>query len=209
MRPELEIIALKPGDEVVGAATRPDDAELVFVTSDAQLLRFPAAAVRPQGAPAGGMAGIKLGGKAEAIAFSVARRGPRRRRGHRLRGGRHDRPARCGPRARSSRLPSSPAKGRATGGVRAHAFLKGEDGLTLAWVGAEPALAVRAGRARARALPERRQARRVRVSPSRAVIGSIGTTAWGMTGAIMLVSGLPGVGKTTVAREMALRGRPR
>ena len=28
-----------------------------------------------------------------------------------------------------------PGKGRATGGVRAHSFLKGEDSLALAWVG--------------------------------------------------------------------------
>src|SRR5690606_27536368 len=46
---DVEIIALKDGDSVVGAAPAPDDAELVFVTSDAQLLRFDASAVRPQG----------------------------------------------------------------------------------------------------------------------------------------------------------------
>ena len=60
VRPELEIIGLKPGDAVVGAASAPDDAELVFIANDAQLLRFAASAVRPQGAPAGGMAGINL-----------------------------------------------------------------------------------------------------------------------------------------------------
>jgi DNA gyrase subunit A len=34
-----------------------------------------------------------------------------------------------------------PAKGRATGGVRCHRFLKGEDTLVLAWAGATPARA--------------------------------------------------------------------
>ena len=34
-----------------------------------------------------------------------------------------------------------PKKGRGTGGVRAHRFLKGEDTLVLAWVGATPARA--------------------------------------------------------------------
>ncbi len=34
-----------------------------------------------------------------------------------------------------------PAKGRGTGGVRAHRFLKGEDLLVAAWVGPGPALA--------------------------------------------------------------------
>ena len=74
VRPELEIIALKPGDAVVGAASAPDDAELVFVSSDAQLLRFAAASVRPQGAPAGGMAGINLSAKAGVVFFGERRR---------------------------------------------------------------------------------------------------------------------------------------
>ncbi|MGN6126116.1 MAG: DNA gyrase/topoisomerase IV subunit A, partial [Humibacter sp.] len=39
-RPEFEVIALKPGDTVVGACEASDDDELVFVTTDAQLLRF-------------------------------------------------------------------------------------------------------------------------------------------------------------------------
>ncbi len=33
-----------------------------------------------------------------------------------------------------------PGKGRATGGVRCHRFLKGEDALLLAWAGPSPAL---------------------------------------------------------------------
>jgi DNA gyrase subunit A len=125
---------------VVGAGSAPDDAELVFVTSDAQLLHFAASGVRPQGAPAGGMAGIKLGAKAEVIAFSVLDSGGGHRR-DRVRRDRHDRRHRCGPREVVA-FAEFPGKGRATGGVRAHAFLKGEDRLTLAWVGAEPALAV-------------------------------------------------------------------
>jgi DNA gyrase subunit A len=34
-----------------------------------------------------------------------------------------------------------PGKGRATGGVRCHRFLKGEDALILAWAGSPPARA--------------------------------------------------------------------
>src|SRR5690606_18678219 len=71
VRPELEIIALKPKDRVVGAAAAPDETELVFVTSDAQLLHFVASNVRPQGAAAGGMAGVKISGSAEVISFTV------------------------------------------------------------------------------------------------------------------------------------------
>ncbi|OUD85545.1 hypothetical protein BC477_14130 [Clavibacter michiganensis subsp. michiganensis] len=45
-------------------------------------------------------------------------------------------------RAKVSAFGDFPRKGRATGGVRAHAYLKGEDHLALAWVGPGPALAV-------------------------------------------------------------------
>ena len=68
-KPEFEIIALKPGDEVVGAAQGADSDELVFVASDAQLLRFPSSTVRPQGRSAGGMAGINLSADARVISF--------------------------------------------------------------------------------------------------------------------------------------------
>src|SRR5690606_33861652 len=70
-RPDFEVISLKAGDEVMGAGQGPDSLELVFVTSDAQLLHFSAAAVRPQGAAAGGMAGINLSGGAEVIFFGA------------------------------------------------------------------------------------------------------------------------------------------
>ncbi|MEO9151281.1 MAG: DNA topoisomerase IV subunit A, partial [Lapillicoccus sp.] len=57
-RGDWELISLKEGDRVVGACEIPSDSwDLVFITSDAQLLHFPAAAVRPQGRSAGGMAG--------------------------------------------------------------------------------------------------------------------------------------------------------
>lgn len=48
---ELEVISLKDGDRVVGATQlRTGDEDLVFITSDAQLLRYPASSVRPQDA---------------------------------------------------------------------------------------------------------------------------------------------------------------
>jgi len=43
--------------------------------------------------------------------------------------------------AKTTPLSEYPAKGRATGGVRAHRFLKGEDTLLVAWVGLSPARA--------------------------------------------------------------------
>ncbi len=141
VRSSWEIIALKEDDEVVGAAPAADDAlELVFLTSDAQLLRFPAGSVRPQGRTAGGMAGIRLSPKARAVFFGVLD------------------PTRDGivvtASGSSGALPGTepgavkvtpyaeyPAKGRGTGGVRCHRFLKGEDTLVLAWVGSLPARA--------------------------------------------------------------------
>jgi DNA gyrase subunit A len=71
-RDEFELITLKDDDRVVGAAyLTGDDAELVFITSDAQLLRFAAVSVRPQGRPAAGMAGIRLSEGATAIWFGA------------------------------------------------------------------------------------------------------------------------------------------
>src|SRR5919112_1493284 len=60
-RDAWEVIALKDGDQVVGAVElTTGEEELCFISSDAQLLHFPAVGVRPQGRPAGGIAGMKL-----------------------------------------------------------------------------------------------------------------------------------------------------
>jgi DNA gyrase subunit A len=67
-----------------------------------------------------------------------------------------------------------PPKGRATGGVRAHRFLKGEDVLTVAWAGHGPALAV-ANDGAARVLPEPGAKRDASGVALAAVIGSIGS----------------------------------
>ncbi len=68
-----EIIRLEPGDHVVGAVELGDETqELVFVTSDAQLLHFPASAVRPQGRAGGGVAGIKLADGAKVVFFGAS-----------------------------------------------------------------------------------------------------------------------------------------
>lgn len=134
---DVEIVALKPGDAVVGADLAPDGVELVFVASDAQLLRFDAASVRPQGRAAGGMAGIRLAPGAEAISFAAVR--PDAEAVVVTIAGSSQ--AIAGTDAGSAKVSSFdefPAKGRATGGVRAQRFLKGEDALVLAWVGSEP-----------------------------------------------------------------------
>ena len=69
---EFEVISLKEGDRVVGAVQlTSEDTDLVFITTDAQLLRFQAAAVRPQGRAAGGMAGIRLSAGAAVVWFGA------------------------------------------------------------------------------------------------------------------------------------------
>ncbi|MFX6728767.1 hypothetical protein ABTH13_20675, partial [Acinetobacter baumannii] len=66
-----------------------------------------------------------------------------------------------------------PPKGRATGGVRAQRFLRGEDALTLAWVGVEPRAVGADGSTRA--LPASGAKRDASGQTIDAVIGAVGT----------------------------------
>jgi DNA gyrase subunit A len=138
---ELEVISLKDGDRIVGAVElRTGEEDLVFISDDAQLLRFQASIVRPQGRPAGGMAGIKLatGSKVisftavdpavDAVVFTVA-------------GSRGTLDDSVQTTAKLTPFDQYPRKGRATGGVRCQRFLKGEDCLSLGWAGPVPARA--------------------------------------------------------------------
>ena len=148
---DFEVITLKDGDRVVGAVQLTDeDQDLTFITSDAQLLRFPASAVRPQGRAAGGMAGIRLSPGASVIWFGAVDPAAG------VQDAASDGPA-AGPvvvtvAGAAGALPGTtaatvkvtpfaefPPKGRATGGVRCHRFLRGEDILVLAWAGPGPA----------------------------------------------------------------------
>ncbi|MCA1306391.1 DNA topoisomerase IV subunit A [Microbacterium esteraromaticum] len=172
VRPELEVIGLKPKDTVVGAAPASDDAEVVFVTSDAQLLHFSAANVRPQGAAAGGMAGVKLGAGAEVLSFGVVS-SPDEAVVVTVSGAEGTLAGADAGRAKVSAFAEFPAKGRATGGVRAHAFLKGEDRLRLAWVGVEPR-AIGADGA-VRQLPASGAKRDGSGQPLDAVVSAVGT----------------------------------
>ncbi|MGV9539567.1 DNA gyrase/topoisomerase IV subunit A, partial [Streptosporangium sandarakinum] len=143
-RDEFEVIGLKEGDRVVGAAElTSEDHDLVFITSDAQLLRYPATSVRPQGRPAGGMAGIRLDGGASVIWFGVVDP-TRESRVVTIAGSSTALPGTQVGGAKISDYAEYPAKGRATGGVRAQRFLKGEDVLLLAWAGPAPVRAASA-----------------------------------------------------------------
>ena len=142
-KPEFEVIGLKAGDEVVGAVQGDETDELVFVASDAQLLRFAAASVRPQGCPAGGMAGISLGAGAHVVHFTSIPSDAAADAVVVTIASSSETLLDTDPgTAKVSAFAEFPAKGRATGGVRSQRFLKGEDALRLAWVGRSPALAV-------------------------------------------------------------------
>ena len=131
---EFELITLKDGDSVVGAAVATDNDELVFVTSDAQLLHFGAANVRPQGRPAGGMAGINLDERAQVIFFGVI--GDQESAVVITAANASDVIPGTDPgSAKVSSLSEFPGKGRATGGVRAQRFIRSEDQLYFAWAG--------------------------------------------------------------------------
>ena len=169
-----EVISLSDDDRVVFAGTARDTDFLALVTSDAQLLRFQAAKVRPQGRGAGGMAGISLreGARviagaavpedllAEAVVVTVA-------------GSESSLPGTGGGSVKVTPLDRYPAKGRATGGVRSHRFLRGEDELVAAWVGVAPARALREG-GKPVALPEADERRDGSGSPLPSPIIGIG-----------------------------------
>lgn len=134
-RPEFEVIGLKGDDRVVAAFPAPDGAEFAVVANDAQLLRFPASSVRPQGRPASGMAGMKLGADARVIFATAVPAEAAAARVVTVADSSLTLPGTDVATAKVSDWAEFPAKGRGTGGVRAQRFLKGEDQLACAWIG--------------------------------------------------------------------------
>jgi DNA gyrase subunit A len=141
-REDWEIIALKDKDQVVGVApAASEEADLVFLTRQAQLLRFGAGAVRPQGRTAGGMAGIKLAAGDHVLFFGAVAPGDDDAVVVTIAGTNGALPGTAPGAAKVTAFAEYPVKGRATAGVRAHRFLKGEDTLLLGWAGHGPAKA--------------------------------------------------------------------
>jgi DNA gyrase subunit A len=125
---EISLIALKDLDDVVGIAEAAEDSELVFVTSEANLLVFPASSVRPQGLPASGMAGMNIQngraiyfgvGSTDSVVATVSNSS--------MALGGTDAGS-----AKLTQLSAYPRKGRGAMGVRCHKFLKAEDQLYFA-----------------------------------------------------------------------------
>ena len=147
------VIDLKDDDEVLAAAEARDEDRLVFVSTDSSLLTFEAKNVRPQGRTAGGMAGIRLAEGCSVAAFAVVSDGKvtwNYEEGENglfsasgavvltVAGDSEALPGTENGAAKVTPLEMYPTKGRGTGGVRSQRFLKGQDTLILAFVGAYP-----------------------------------------------------------------------
>lgn len=153
------IIDLKDDDRVLVASEAPDDAHIVFITSDASLLTYAASLVRPQGRTAGGMAGIRVGDESHVVTCAIVPADQVAWQEAQV----DDEGAIITPAhgavvltvagdtdsllgtengsAKLTPLAQYPTKGRATGGVRSQRFLKGQNTIIQAFVGAYPLMA--------------------------------------------------------------------
>ena len=160
-RDEWDVIGLKDGDEVVGAVQLDTGTEeLCFITTDAQLLHFGADGVRPQGRSGGGMQGIRLTAHEHVAWFGAV--DPADAVVVTASGSATALPGTEPGAVKVTPFSEYPPKGRATGGVRCHRFLKGEDTLVFAWVGDAPARGAAASGAPDRPARGQRPTRRVR-----------------------------------------------
>jgi DNA gyrase subunit A len=140
---EWEVIRLADGDEVVGAVQLHTGEEtLCFITSDAQLLHFGADQVRPQGRAGGGIAGVRVAHGSRVVFFGAFDpSGPEGAVVVTAAGASTALPGTETGSVKVTPFSEYPGKGRATGGVRCHRYLKGEDTLVFAWAGPAPARA--------------------------------------------------------------------
>lgn len=139
----FSIINLEGTDQLVYAGACPDEAQIVMISTDAQLLRTPAHKVRPQGRNAGGVAGMSLKENTRVIAGAIV----------------PDElvaattvatvaaimnamPGANQSSIKLTPLDRYPVKGRGAQGVRVQRFLKGEYALDMAFVGPDPIHAV-------------------------------------------------------------------
>lgn len=133
---EVSLIALKDADALVGVCLAGDSDTVGFVTSSANVLTFTAEAVRPQGLPAAGMAGINTDDKA--IYFGKVTEGgalvTAANSSSSL--GKTDPGT-----VKITPIKTFPKQGRGSKGVRCHKFLKAEDQLYFAkFAGKDPIL---------------------------------------------------------------------
>jgi DNA gyrase subunit A len=140
-RASWDLIALAEDDELVGAVEATNEDDIVLVTSDAQALRFPAQAVRAQGRSAAGMAGIRLASGARVVYCGAVPADAADPILVTVTASADALPGTSSGTVKISSLGDIPRKGRGTGGVRCHKFLRGEDHVAVAWSGIGPVLA--------------------------------------------------------------------
>jgi DNA gyrase subunit A len=128
---DFDLIGLEKDDAIVGARwiEKIEESDIFFVSSDASLLRLDATKIRPQGRTGGGMAGLKLAAGQRVLAAQFVPADERTTTKVLTY---------SGVRVKTTSSDLYPAKGRGTGGVRAQAFLKGEDHLEVAYIGVNP-----------------------------------------------------------------------
>ena len=140
---EVMLIGLKDKDQLVGVCESDDKQTVGFVTSVGNILLFAADAVRPQGLPAAGMAGVSIS-EGKAIYF-----GPVVESGHLITAANSSQALAKsdGGSVKLTPMKAYPKQGRASKGVRCHKFLKSEDQLYFAkFVGSEPVVFDEAGK---------------------------------------------------------------
>lgn len=122
---EFSVVSLEKDDVILSSRWVEDvnNYEFCFITDAANLLRFEAKAVRPQGLSGGGVAGIKLVEGSKVLSFDIISKEEVKDAlviTH------------TGKSVKATPYDLYGAKGRATQGMRSHKFLKGETSLALA-----------------------------------------------------------------------------
>lgn len=125
---EFSVMKLDGDDEIISARWVEDHSlyDMVFVKSSSNLLSFPADKVRPQGLSGGGMAGVKIAEGERVLDFRVV--------SHAERGSATVVTVSDAGNGKVGVYSMYPQKGRATGGVRTQAFLKGDTEIVFAEV---------------------------------------------------------------------------
>lgn len=124
--PDCDIMKVSTGAEILSARPIADgDQQVVFVASNANLLKFPASSVPVQGRTSAGVAGFKLVKDSKIIGAFIADDGDIL-------------VTNTGKSVKVTPLSEYPVKGRGSQGVRSHKFLAGEDALIGAYIGSNP-----------------------------------------------------------------------
>jgi DNA gyrase subunit A len=132
---QWDVIPLQENEYLVAAIPLAEQlvehTDIVLITSDAQVLRFPASAVRAQGRSAGGMAGIRCTDGAKVVGAGLVEQG-REAVLVTVAGSSTALPGTEAGMVKVTDLSVIPIKGRGTSGVRGHRFRKGHDTILLA-----------------------------------------------------------------------------